>query len=61
MGTLSFWHILVLVAVVILVFAHRQLPAALGTLGSIIGHFRKKPARRPPDNIIEGTFERRDD
>jgi Sec-independent protein translocase protein TatA len=63
MGALSFWHILVVVIVVGLVFAHRQLPALLGALGRMIGHFRKagNAARRPPDNVIEGTFERRDD
>jgi TatA/E family protein of Tat protein translocase len=63
MGTLSFWHILVVVIVVVLFFAHRRLPAALGALGRTIGRFRKagKAARREPDNVIEGTFERRDD
>jgi Sec-independent protein translocase protein TatA len=61
MGTLSFWHVLVVVLVVVVVFAHRQIPAMLGALGSLIGHFRKKPARRQPDDVIEGTFVRRDD
>ena len=64
MGTLSFWHILVVVIVVVLVFAHRQLPAMLGALGRLIGHFRragKAPRPRPDDNVIEGTFHRRDD
>jgi Sec-independent protein translocase protein TatA len=63
MGTLSFWHVLVVVLVVVVVFAHRQIPAMLGALGSLIGHFRKssKPKRRQPDDVIEGTFVRRDD
>jgi TatA/E family protein of Tat protein translocase len=63
MGTLSFWHILVVVVVVAVVFGHRRIPAFLGALGSLIGQIRNatKPKRHPPDDIIEGTYVRRDD
>ncbi|GAA0560859.1 twin-arginine translocase TatA/TatE family subunit [Rhizomicrobium electricum] len=64
MGTLSFWHILVVAAVVVVVFAHRRLPAAMGALGALIGHWRrsaKGPRPRRDDGVIEGTFTRRDE
>jgi Sec-independent protein translocase protein TatA len=60
MGGLSFWHVLVIAAVVVVVFWHRHIPDALGALGSAIGKRRNKAAR-PPDNVIDGTFTRRDD
>ena len=65
MGTLSFWHILVVVVVVLAVFGHREIPALFGAIGRLVGLLRKTirgPARRPADDkTIEGTFERRDD
>jgi TatA/E family protein of Tat protein translocase len=63
MGGVSFWHILVVVVVVIAVFGHRHIPAAFGAVGSVIGQFRKnqRAAKREQDNVIEGTYVRRDD
>ena len=61
MGGLSFWHVLVIAAVVVVVFWHRYIPDALGALGAAIGKRRNKAARRAPDNVIDGTFTRRDD
>ncbi len=63
MGGLSFWHILVIVIVVLVVFGHRRIPAAFGALGRVIGHYRQttRSARKQQDDIIEGTFKRRDD
>lgn len=61
MGSLSFWHILVIAAVVVVVFWHRYIPRVLGTFGAAVGKIRRKTTRRPPDNVIDGTFTRRDD
>ena len=61
MGGLSFWHLLVIAVVVVVVFWHSHIPGALGALGTAIGKRRRKTTRRPPDNVIDGTFTRRDD
>ncbi len=61
MGGLSFWHVLVIAVVVVVVFWHRHIPGALGALGTAIGKRRHKAPRRAADNTIEGTFTRRDD
>jgi Sec-independent protein translocase protein TatA len=67
MGTLSVWHILVIAVVVLAVFGHREIPALFGTAGRFIKAARrllraaKTPPSRPPGDVIEGTYVRRDD
>lgn len=61
MGWLGFWHYLVLAAVLALVIAHHKLPTAMGRLGAALRRLRPRRRQPPPDNVIEGTFERRDD
>lgn len=65
MGSLSFWHILVVAAVILAVFGHREIPALFGAIGRLVGlarkSFRSGKRQRPDDNVIEGTYTRRDD
>jgi Sec-independent protein translocase protein TatA len=61
MGWLSFWHFVVLAAVLAVVIAHHKIPVAMGSLGATLRRFRRGRRNPLPDNVIEGTFERRDE
>jgi Sec-independent protein translocase protein TatA len=61
MGGFSFWHLVVIAAVVVVVFWHRHIPAVLVAFGAAIGKRHRKAAHPPPDNVIDGTFTRRDE
>jgi len=63
MSALSFWHVAAVVVVLLLFFAHRHIPLALGWLGGAIARFRHRLKGRRHFRASSGQipFERRND